>query len=195
MPWCRPTADISDARITCCHHSRLIYNRICRFTQWPWQRWSVRVNGWSGFVFLRDDHSAHAGSGWWRVLRCSRRLLACCLWYCSSASSKLLTLTTTSIDLQTLQANLGLMPLLLHLLLLLVSSQQACPAVPNSRSCLLIIWPRKHKTFVYNLYNVGPTSKTLDRRCVNVIQMFYVCWGAFSVVCFSSCYLAHIFFL
>ena len=28
-----------------------------------------------------------------------------------------------------------------------------------------------------HLYNVGPTSKTLDRRCTNVIQMFCVCWG------------------
>ena len=25
-------------------------------------------------------------------------------------------------------------------------------------------------------YNVGPTSKTFCRRCVNVIQMFCVCW-------------------
>ena len=34
--------------------------------------------------------------------------------------------------------------------------------------------PRKHKTFVYHLYNVGPTSKTLGRRCINAIQMFCV---------------------
>ena len=27
----------------------------------------------------------------------------------------------------------------------------------------------KHKTFVLHLYNVGPTSKTLGRRCINVI--------------------------
>ena len=27
-----------------------------------------------------------------------------------------------------------------------------------------------------NLYNVGPTSKTLSRRCINVIQMFCVFW-------------------
>ena len=33
-----------------------------------------------------------------------------------------------------------------------------------------------HKTFVWHLYNVGPTSKTLSRRCMNVIQMFCVCW-------------------
>ena len=26
-----------------------------------------------------------------------------------------------------------------------------------------------------NLYNVGPTSKTLGRRCINFIQMFCVC--------------------
>ena len=30
--------------------------------------------------------------------------------------------------------------------------------------------PGKHKTFV------GPTSKTLGRRCTNVIQRFCVCW-------------------
>ena len=34
----------------------------------------------------------------------------------------------------------------------------------------------KHKTFVLHLYNVGPTSKTLCRRCTNVMQMFCVCW-------------------
>ena len=32
----------------------------------------------------------------------------------------------------------------------------------------------KHKTFVKHLYNAGPTSKTLGRRCINVIQMFSV---------------------
>ena len=37
-------------------------------------------------------------------------------------------------------------------------------------------FPRKHKTFVQHLYNVGPSSKTLDRRCINVVQMFCVCW-------------------
>ena len=36
--------------------------------------------------------------------------------------------------------------------------------------------PSKHKTFVWHLYNVGPTSKTLGRRCINVIQMFCVSW-------------------
>ena len=38
--------------------------------------------------------------------------------------------------------------------------------------------PRKHKTFVKHLYNVGPTSKTLGLHCINVIQMFRVCWVA-----------------
>ena len=36
--------------------------------------------------------------------------------------------------------------------------------------------PSKHKTFVSHLYNVGPTSKTLGRRCTNGIQMFCVYW-------------------
>ena len=36
--------------------------------------------------------------------------------------------------------------------------------------------PSKHKTFVYHLYNVGPTSSTLVQHCINVIQMFCVCW-------------------
>ena len=36
--------------------------------------------------------------------------------------------------------------------------------------------PRKHKTFVSHLYKVGPTSKTLGRRCTNGIQMFCVSW-------------------
>ena len=31
--------------------------------------------------------------------------------------------------------------------------------------------------FVYHLYNDGPTSKTLGRRCINVIQMLCVYWG------------------
>ena len=34
----------------------------------------------------------------------------------------------------------------------------------------------KHKTYVQHLYNVGPTSSTLVRHCINVIQMFCVCW-------------------
>ena len=37
--------------------------------------------------------------------------------------------------------------------------------------------PSKLKTFVWHLYNVGPTSLTLDRHCTNAIQMFCVCWG------------------
>ena len=36
--------------------------------------------------------------------------------------------------------------------------------------------PSRSKTFVYHLYNVGPASKTLGRRCTNVMQMFCVCW-------------------
>ena len=36
--------------------------------------------------------------------------------------------------------------------------------------------PSKHKTFVYLLYNVGPTSETMGLRCINVIQMFCVYW-------------------
>ena len=27
-----------------------------------------------------------------------------------------------------------------------------------------------------HLYNVGPAAKTLGRRCINIIQMFRVCW-------------------
>ena len=34
-------------------------------------------------------------------------------------------------------------------------------------------------TFVYHLYNVGPTSKTLGRRCTNVIEMFLCLLGSF----------------
>ena len=36
-----------------------------------------------------------------------------------------------------------------------------------------VVLPSKHKTFVYN---VGPTHKTLGRRCTNVIQMLCVSW-------------------
>ena len=35
---------------------------------------------------------------------------------------------------------------------------------------------RKHKTFVWHLYNVGPTSKTLDLHRINVTPMFCVYW-------------------
>ena len=33
-------------------------------------------------------------------------------------------------------------------------------------------YPSKRKTFVWHLYNVGPTSSTLGQRCINVIQCF-----------------------
>ena len=33
---------------------------------------------------------------------------------------------------------------------------------------------------VYNLHNAVPTSSTLGRRCINVIQKFCVCWGGVS---------------
>ena len=32
--------------------------------------------------------------------------------------------------------------------------------------------PRKYKTFVWHLYNVGPTSSTLVQHCTNVIKCF-----------------------
>ena len=35
--------------------------------------------------------------------------------------------------------------------------------------------PNKQKTIGLNLYNVGPTIKTLGRRCINVLQMFFIC--------------------
>ena len=38
---------------------------------------------------------------------------------------------------------------------------------------VLDVIPANTKHF-YN--NVGPTSKTLGRRCINAIQMFCVCW-------------------
>ena len=43
-------------------------------------------------------------------------------------------------------------------------------------ACHLICHPSKQKTFVYTLYNVGPTSKMLGRRCTHGMQMFCVCW-------------------
>ena len=45
----------------------------------------------------------------------------------------------------------------------------------------------KHKTFVWHLYNAGPTSKTLGRRCTNVIQMFCVGWVVAAVVTALIC--------
>ena len=41
--------------------------------------------------------------------------------------------------------------------------------------------PSEDKTFVGHLYNVGPTSSTLVRHCINVIQMFCVCWDGLQV--------------
>ena len=35
----------------------------------------------------------------------------------------------------------------------------------------------KRKTFRYHLCNVGPMSKTLGRRCINVIQMAWCSLG------------------
>ena len=46
---------------------------------------------------------------------------------------------------------------------------------------LLLLSPSKHKTFEKQLYNVGPTSKTLGRRCIYVIKMFCVCWGVITM--------------
>ena len=37
-------------------------------------------------------------------------------------------------------------------------------------------YPRKHKVFVYHLYNVGPTSSTLVQHRINFIQMLCVGW-------------------
>ena len=36
--------------------------------------------------------------------------------------------------------------------------------------------PSKQICIILYLYNVGPTSKTLGRRCTNIIQLFCVCW-------------------
>ena len=36
--------------------------------------------------------------------------------------------------------------------------------------------PHQEKPSKHKMYNVGPTSKTLVRRCTNVIKMFCVCW-------------------
>ena len=46
-----------------------------------------------------------------------------------------------------------------------ISSRSNSARIPPS-------YPSEHWTFVWPLYNVGPTSKTLGRRCTNVIQMF-----------------------
>ena len=62
------------------------------------------------------------------------------------------------------------------------------------RDILVFFWgggaqspPSKHKTFVWHLYNIGPTSKTLDRHCTNVIQMFCVCWALSTSYRLGSC--------
>ena len=34
------------------------------------------------------------------------------------------------------------------------------------------------ETFVYQLYKVGPTSKALGRRCINVLQIVSVYWDS-----------------
>ena len=44
----------------------------------------------------------------------------------------------------------------------------------------------KHKSFVWHLYNVGPTSLTLVRHCTNVIQMFCAYWGLNVAFCCLS---------
>ena len=46
-----------------------------------------------------------------------------------------------------------------------ISSRSNSARIPPS-------YPSEHWTFVWHLYNVGPTSKTLGRRCTNGIQMF-----------------------
>ena len=47
--------------------------------------------------------------------------------------------------------------------------------------CHHLYWQRPsdshHKIFVYHLYKVGPTSKTLSRHCINVIQIFCDCFA------------------
>ena len=43
--------------------------------------------------------------------------------------------------------------------------------------------PSKHKTFVYHLYNASPTSSAFDQHCINVIQIFSVCWAGCKYEC------------
>ena len=50
--------------------------------------------------------------------------------------------------------------------------------MPRTIAPMALHAPSKHKTFVWHLYNVGPTSSTLVQHCTNVIQMFCVCWPA-----------------
>ena len=47
----------------------------------------------------------------------------------------------------------------------------------NSDNDVAKCLPSKQKIFVWHLYNVRPTSKTLGRSCINVIQIFCVCWA------------------
>ena len=47
----------------------------------------------------------------------------------------------------------------------------AC-SVPAKNEIFDDVGTKLYKCFVLHLYNVGLTSKTLARRCVNVIQMF-----------------------
>ena len=37
---------------------------------------------------------------------------------------------------------------------------------------IIVGYPSKHKTFVWYLYNVGPTSSTLVRHCINLYKCF-----------------------
>ena len=48
--------------------------------------------------------------------------------------------------------------------------------LPNNNNYQVGPYPGEHKTFVQHLYNVDPTSSTLDQHCLNFIQMFCVYW-------------------
>ena len=41
----------------------------------------------------------------------------------------------------------------------------------------LVLTSQWTQNICMTLYNVGPTSKTLSRRCINVLQMCCVCWA------------------
>ena len=60
--------------------------------------------------------------------------------------------------------------------MMLVHSLRCWPNIISRLIQLLVIqlWSSKHKTFVYYLHNVGPTSSTLAQHCINVMQMFCV---------------------
>ena len=57
-----------------------------------------------------------------------------------------------------------------------------CTMLDQRRAMFILIrrvgcekrFPSKHKTFVYDLYNVGPTSKTLGRHCTNVESCLHI---------------------